>query len=77
MTERGLPASGLGRLQRVLAARRNGRLASQPQSAYELVTRQLVEQLVEEVRDLRRRVDHLFGTVVAAIFLELLVRLMG
>lgn len=63
------------RLPRLLAARRVRGLASEPQTAYELVTRQMVEQLVRDVSELRRRVDQLFTTVVGAILLELLLRL--
>ncbi|MCS7294695.1 MAG: hypothetical protein NZ761_04795 [Dehalococcoidia bacterium] len=69
--------TGAARLRRVLAGRRAGTLYETPQTAYELVTRQMVEQLARDLAEVRRRVDQLFTTVVGAILLELLVRLWG
>jgi hypothetical protein len=69
--------SGALRLRRLLACRRASQLAERPRTAYELLTRQMVEQLGRDLADLRRRVDQLFTTVVGAILLELLLRLWG
>ncbi|ACM05673.1 MULTISPECIES: hypothetical protein [Thermomicrobium] len=69
--------SGALRLRRLLARRRASQLAERPRTAYELLTRQMVEQLGRDLADLRRRVDQLFTTVVGAILLELLLRLWG
>ena len=69
--------SGALRLRRQLARRRASQLAERPRTAYELLTRQMVEQLGRDLADLRRRVDQLFTTVVGAILLELLLRLWG
>jgi len=66
---------GAVRLRQVLARRRG--LRAEPASAYELLTRQMVEQLARDLADVRRRLDQLFTTVVGAILLELLVRLWG
>lgn len=70
------PRPGAARLRQVVAGRQEG-LREAPQSAYELLTRQMVEQLTREVAEVRRRVDQLFTTVVGAILLELLLRLWG
>jgi hypothetical protein len=67
---------GAARLQRAVGGRR-GALRETPQSAYELLTRQMVEQLGRDLAEVRRRVDQLFTTVVGAVLLELLLRLWG
>lgn len=48
-----------------------------PRSTYEAVTRQMVESLTYEVRDVKQRVNHLITLIVGAILLEVFMRLMG
>lgn len=69
------PRPGVARLRQVVE--RRGGLRAEPGSAYELLTRQMVEQLTRDLAEVRRRVDQLFTTVVGAILLELLLRLWG
>jgi len=66
--------TGIDQLRRVVAGRREQPLPDRPQTAYELVTRQMVEQLARDVADVKRRLDQLFTTVVGAVVLELLLR---
>lgn len=66
--------AGIDRLRRVVASRHASALPERPQTAYELLTRQMVEQLARDVADVKRRVDQLFTTVVGAVVLELLLR---
>jgi hypothetical protein len=48
-----------------------------PATAYEALTRQLVDQLGEELDKLRGRVDGLLWAVVGAIVLDVVLRVMG
>ena len=49
----------------------------EPASAFEAVTRQMVEDLRAEILSLRARLDSLFSVVIGAIVLDLLLRLAG
>jgi hypothetical protein len=49
----------------------------EPGCAYGVVTRQMVNDLFEELRAIRSRMDSLFSIVVGAITLDLLLRLAG
>jgi hypothetical protein len=48
-----------------------------PATAYEALTRQLVEQLGEEIDKLRGRLDGLLWAVVGAVVLDVVLRLAG
>ena len=48
-----------------------------PRSTYEAVTRQMVRSLRDEVRDVKHRINQLITLVIAAILLEVLMRLIG
>jgi hypothetical protein len=48
-----------------------------PSSTYEAVTRQMVRSLCGEVRDVKHRVNQLITLIIAAILLEVLMRLIG
>lgn len=50
---------------------------TRPSSTYEAVTRQMVRSLTDEVRDVKHRVNQLLTLIVAAILLEVLMRLIG
>jgi len=67
------------RLARVLLGRRpeppRRPVDLDPASVYEVVTRQMVEDLVREVTATRQRVDSLFYLVVAAVIGEILSRI--
>ena len=49
----------------------------EPATAYEVVTRQMVEDLIREVTAVRQRVDSLFYLVIAAIVGNVLLRFFG
>ena len=49
----------------------------EPGCAYGVVTRTMVEDLYQELRAIRTRVDSLFGVVIGAVALDLLLRLAG
>ena len=46
-----------------------------PRSAYELLTRQMVAALTEELREIRQRVNGLLFITVAAVIADLVMRL--
>ncbi len=48
-----------------------------PRSVYEIVTRQMLEALSDDVKAVRERVDALFFMLVASIAIDLLLRLAG
>jgi len=66
----------LARTLRVMTAERTA-LEQEPATVYEIVTRQMVEELARDVRDLRRRIDTLLFMVAAAIVVDLALRLTG
>jgi len=45
-----------------------------PASAYEAVTRQKVESLAEDLKEIKSRLNTLFYTVIGAILIDLLTR---
>lgn len=49
----------------------------QPASAYEAVTRQMVDGITEELKEIRGRVNGLLWMVAAAIVLEMTLRIAG
>jgi hypothetical protein len=49
----------------------------EPASAFEAITRQMVDDLRGEILALRSRLDSLFSVVIGAIVLDLLLRLAG
>ncbi|HEY8447213.1 MAG TPA: hypothetical protein VIL01_08905 [Thermomicrobiales bacterium] len=48
-----------------------------PPSAYEAVTRQMVESLEEELREIKGRLNGLLWMVASAIVLDIAIRLAG
>jgi hypothetical protein len=46
-------------------------------SAYEEITRYMVEQLMEEVRELRKRVDGVLWLGASALLIDVVLRLAG
>ena len=48
-----------------------------PASAYEAVTRQMVESLADDMKEIKSRLDTLFYTVIGAIILDMLTRWFG
>jgi hypothetical protein len=53
------------------------RLNLDPLSTYEVLTRQMVDDLTREVSATRQRVDTLFYLVIGSIVLDVLARLAG
>mgnify|MGYP001067721287 CR=1 FL=1 len=49
----------------------------EPGTAYEVVTRQMVEGLARDVAQIRSRLDQLTSLIIGAITLEVLLRLIG
>ncbi len=65
-------------LRQLLDARQRDRVDQlQPKGAYEVVTRQMVDDLRIELRTLRTRIDSLFSVVVGAIVIDVIFRLAG
>jgi hypothetical protein len=48
-----------------------------PKSVYEVVTRQMLEALAEDVQKMRERIDALFFLAAGSIVVDLLLRLAG
>jgi hypothetical protein len=53
------------------------KLDSEPGTVYEVITRQMVEDLGRELRDLRKRIDTLLFVVISAIIVDIAMRLTG
>lgn len=53
------------------------RIDMTPATAFEAITRRMVEDLASEVRDLRGRIDRLIFVVLGAIIVDILLRLAG
>jgi hypothetical protein len=62
-----------------LLAQRDGRsrVDLEPGCAYGVVTRQMVEDLMHELREIRGRINQLFSLTVGAIILDVLFRISG
>lgn len=75
MSER--PADRLAEMFRARSTERRVAVDLSPASAYEAVTRQMVNDLAREIGHLRRRVDSLFYVVVSAIVVDVLLRLVA
>jgi hypothetical protein len=69
------PAERLSELIRAQARKRPAAIDLGPSSTYEAVTRQMVNDLVREIGELRRRIDALFYVVISAIIVDVLGRL--
>jgi len=72
---RGDPAAGLR--ERVAKWRAGPAVDLTPASAYEVVTRQMVEQLREDLREIKGRLNGLLWMVATAILLDILTRVAG
>ncbi len=48
-----------------------------PGSAYEAVTRAMVDELSEDVKEIRGRIDAIFWLIAGAIVVELVLRALG
>jgi hypothetical protein len=68
-------------LREMITARRRRQRASARHgpapTVFEAVTRQMVEALTAEVRDVKSRVNQLLSVIIGAILLEVLSRLIG
>ena len=74
--------SGRELRERLRAARRrperpDGVIGIDPCSAYELLTRQMVSDLQEELREIRQRVNGLLFVTVGAVLADVVMRLLG
>ena len=68
----------LARLVREHGARRQPeRVNLEPASAYEAITRQMVDDLVRELSAVRTRLDSLFYIVVGSVVVDVFVRIVG
>lgn len=45
-----------------------------PKSTYEVITREKVEQIEEELKEIRHRVNNIFYMVIGSVLLEVLPR---
>lgn len=68
-----------GAVLRDLVERRSGqdKVDLEPGCAYGVVTRQMVDMLRADVRQIKGRIDALFSLVAGAIVIEILLRLTG
>jgi hypothetical protein len=64
-------------LREALARSRRQAVNLEPSSAYEVVTRQMVEEVARELAEIRARLNQLTSLIVGAITLEVLLRLTG
>jgi hypothetical protein len=59
---------------REIGSAREGAVDDRPRSAYEMVTRQMLLELKENVAEVKGRVNTLLWVVIGAIVVELLMR---
>ena len=67
------------RLTGIVRGRRThtARVNLDPATTYEVVTRQMVEDLTRELSAVRQRIDTLFWVVITSIVVDVLVRWVG
>jgi hypothetical protein len=65
------------RRQATYADRKRDRVDLQPSSTYEAITRQMVEDLGEDLREIKSRINNIFYIVVGSILVDMLTRWMG
>ena len=63
--------------RRARADRESVRVDLSPASAYEAVTRQMVEALADDLREIKSRLNGLLWMVASAIVIDLVIRLSG
>jgi hypothetical protein len=63
--------------ERVGRFRRGDGVELRPAGAYEAVTRQMVEALTDELREIRLRLNNLVYMLAGAIVLDVVIRLAG
>jgi hypothetical protein len=49
----------------------------QPSSAYEAITRQMVESLAEDMKEIKSRTNNIFYVVIGGILLDMVTRWLG
>lgn len=49
----------------------------EPRSVYEVLTRQMLEQVKADVAEIKNRVNALMWTVIGAVLVELVMRVVG
>ena len=64
-------------LRRTRADRESVRVDLSPASAYEAVTRQMVEALADDLREIKGRLNGLLWMVAGAIVIDIVIRLSG
>ena len=78
MERRGDPAAGLReQVARLRAGPGRSAVEMRPASAYEAVTRQMVEGLGEELREIKGRLNGLVFMVAGAIVVDVVIRVAG
>lgn len=70
-------AIGLGEAVQRLRSGHNAGVELRPASAYEAVTRQMVESLRDELRDIKGRLDGLLFLVAGTVVLDVVLRVSG
>ena len=63
--------------RRTRADRESVRVDLSPASAYEAVTRQMVEALADDLREIKGRLNGLLWMVAGAIVIDIVIRLSG
>lgn len=58
-------------------SRKGNRVSLQPASAYEAITRQMVEALTEDLREIKSRLNNIFYIVMGGILVDMVTRWMG
>ena len=65
------------RRQTAYTGRKRDRVNLQPSSTYEAITRQMVEDLGEDLREIKSRINNIFYIVIGSILVDMLTRWMG
>lgn len=78
ITQRGDPVAGLkAEVERLGRGRARPTVDLEPGTAYEAVTRQMVEGLRDELREIRSRINGLLFLMVGAMATEVALRISG
>ena len=69
--------SQVARIRRIKRAESAGGNGPHEPSGYEMVTRQMVESISEDVRDIKSKLNNLVFVLVGAIILDIVSRILG
>lgn len=64
-------------LRKLRGGREEAGVDLRPANAYEAVTRQMVEDIAADLREIKGRLNNLFFVIIAAVVLDIVARIVG